>query len=124
LSAFASAIRQGLATIGSVAGETVTYWRGLQSVELTNAVPGTSEHDSQDVGDGGAVVAFKTHDWIFDAAELELAGVRIEPKRGDQIRHTVAGVEHRYEVLADGRQTFRYCDRDRTRIRVHTNKMT
>jgi hypothetical protein len=120
VSAFSAAIAQALASVAAAAGETVTYHRGDESTGELTAVPGSQQRRAEDVYD--VPVDASSRDWIFEAAGLVIDGVEITPRRGDQVRQTVAGVETVYEVASDGDQVYRYCDRGRTRIRVHTKQ--
>jgi hypothetical protein len=119
LSPFASVIAQALDTVQDVAGDDVQYWRGTQYVSL-KAVPGTTEFPTDDVD--AATVTYTSADWIFKVSELVIGGVAITPRRGDLVKKTVGSKTYVYEVLKDANQIFRFCDRERTRIRVHTKE--
>lgn len=120
MSAFASAIAAALGTVHAAAGEAVTYHRGDASVALT-AVPGLNLLRTEEISD--VPVSANSRDWIFQASELVIGGAVIKPRRGDLVKQTVAGELVVYEVLHDGDQVYRYCDRARTRIRVHTKEV-
>jgi hypothetical protein len=122
MSAFGDAIAQGLASIGDVAGETVTYTRGADTIGGLTAVPGSTKFGTEEVEGFG--IGFVSNDWIFDAAKLLIAGVKITPKRGDLVKWTKGGVQRMYEVLKDagGGPPYRFSDSARTRIRVHTKE--
>jgi hypothetical protein len=119
MSPFATAISQGLDSVAGVAGELVQYWAGSQFVTLTG-VPGTTQFGSDDVE--GMTVGFTSSDWIFKVSDLVIGGVAITPKRGHLVKKTVGAKTYVYEVLKDAEQVYRYCDRERTRIRVHTKE--
>lgn len=121
MSAFGDAIAAGLDSIRDVAGEKVTYWRGDDSTGELAAVPGLSPSGSSRVNE--VPIEDFSRDWIFKVSELVINGDVITPRTGDQVRQTINGVEVIYEVLSDGNQVYRFCDRGRTRIRVHTREM-
>jgi hypothetical protein len=97
------------------ASDPVTYSRDSVSFNI-DATKGSTAFDS-DQGDGG-FVRFESQDFIFKASQLfDRIGL---PKDGDLIHDGT----HNYEVLAlSGAQPFRYCDRHRTLIRVHTKQI-
>lgn len=105
----------------NAAGETVTYERGLDSASLT-AVIGRTEWDS--IEGEGLVTRIESEDFLIEAADLVLAGEQTEPQRGDRIKRTIGGTTHVFEVLPFGaagdEQPFRYSDRSRSLLRVHT----
>lgn len=119
MGAFANVIGQALNSVRSIAGESVVYWRGTQSVSL-QAVPGSSTFETTSVTE--MPVLYASRDWIFQADELVLGGVPTTPKRGDLVKQTVGDKTTTFEVLSDGSQVFRYCDVGRSRIRVHTKE--
>jgi len=120
-SPFADAIAAALDSVADVAGETVQYWRGTSWVTLTG-VPGSTTFETDDAGDSGARVGFVSADWIFQVSKLVFGSTAITPKRGDLIKRTLGSKTLTYEVGFEGIQVFRYCDRNRTRIRVHTKE--
>jgi hypothetical protein len=119
VSAFASAIAQGLAAINDVAGELVNYQRGADVITGIKAVAGKtdfgSETNTDDIG-----VSFVSNDWIFRTGDLVIRGQAITPKRGDRVI-TAGGTM--YEVGFDGDEIYRHSDSGQTRIRVHTKLM-
>jgi hypothetical protein len=114
-SAFAKTIAQGMESVRAAAGELVTYWRGNDSV-TAKAVPASTTFEMADTS--GSPITFVSSDWIFKADELVIDGAVITPRRGDWVQLGAL----KYDVLSDGTQVYRYCDRGRTRIRVHTKE--
>lgn len=117
MSAFASAIAQGLDSIGQLAGESIVYSRGAQSVTLT-AVPGVTGANLDDAGINVSVLT-ALRDWIIKADDLVIGGSAVMPKRGDRI--TAGGLV--YEVNVDGEQVYHWSDPGHTRLRVHTKQI-
>jgi hypothetical protein len=78
---------------------------------------------AQRVGiEGNVLETLESRDYLIDAADYAPTGAASEPQRGDRIIETVGGTEHIYEVMtpAPGAPVFRYTDRYRVRLRVHT----
>ena len=97
------------------ASDPITYSRG--SVTFTmKATPGSTPFESSQ-SDGG-VLRFESKDFIVQASAFQLLD---EPKDGDKINDGA----HDYEVLAlSGEAPFRYCDRHRTLMRIHTKQIS
>jgi hypothetical protein len=106
-------------SVRDAAGEIVTYCRNGFSVTLS-AVPGSSPIDTSDTND--IPIMTSSRDWILKVSDLVIGGCVIIPQRGDLIKQTIAGKTVQFEVLSDGNQEYHYCDRARTRIRVHTKE--
>jgi len=114
MSRFDDLITKGLERIRSVAGKTVTYMRGANSVTLT-AVVGQSPHEQLD--NTGMPVTAQSRDYLFEASDLVLASVEVLPQQGDQITDNGST----YAVRSVGSEAaWHYSDRARTTIRVHT----
>ncbi len=96
----------------------VTYVRGDDSVAL-DATVGRS---SFDVDDGHGLMRFETRDYIVRADALVLAGVQVQPRRGDRVLEEVGdGSTVAYEVVnVAGSPEWRPCDSSRVLIRIHT----
>lgn len=97
------------------ASDPVTYSRA--PITLTcSAMKGTTSFDSEQAD--GSMIRFESLDYIFKASEfVPLLGL---PQGGDLIYDGT----HIYEVLAiNGSQPFRYSDRHRTLIRIHTKQI-
>jgi hypothetical protein len=120
MSAFGQVIEQAFATVDAVAGDDLFYCRG--NVELPiSAVPGTSTFSSADAN--GYPVTFRSQDFMFNASLLVFGGVAAAPKVGDRVKWSTGGKTRTFEVLRDVDQFYRYCDRARTRIRIHTKEV-
>lgn len=108
----------------AAAGGTINYCRNTDSVSLT-ATFGRSEFSVEDTN--GVRVEYSDRDFIVAAASLILSDAVITPQRGDviDIRNATTGeVLHAYEVLAPGNmQPYRYCDPERTLLRIHTKSV-
>lgn len=120
-SAFSNAIASGLKSIASLAGEAVTYKRGANTVQITGAVPGDEYRGA--LVEAGVSVEQQKADWIFEASQLIVPTVGLTtPRQGDLIEHTAGGKVYTYEVAPpfSGDVSWRYSDRGRTRLRVHT----
>lgn len=96
----------------------VTYVREADSAAL-DATVGRS---SFDVDDGHGVMRFETRDYIVRADALVLAGVQVQPRRGDRVLEQVGdGSTVAYEVVnIAGSPEWRPCDSSRVLIRIHT----
>ena len=119
MSAFQETTAAGLAAIDAVAGRTITYRRGGDSVQITEAVRGESRFEAQDVE--GLTTRVRVGDYLFDADKLLLDSQQTEPRAGDEIDD---GTET-FEVYSPGgaEEAFRYSDHARTRLRVHTRQI-
>ncbi len=80
------------------AGETVTYRRGADSIEIT-AVPGRA-NDTQLIDDGLSMSVDELL-WKVRPEDLVIASVRIQPEDGDRIERTVAGATLVYVVRTE-----------------------
>lgn len=100
-------------------GGLVKFARGAQSVE----VKGIFEVQQYRVRDSnGALVEFSSHDLLLRADQLILAGVRVQPQRGDTITRVVEDRRHVFEVQFpdQGQQPFRWSDPSGHVLRIHT----
>jgi hypothetical protein len=104
----------------SHAGTSVTVRRGASSATATATV-GSTPFETRD-GEGNVVQQFESRDYLMLAADYQPAGSQVEPQRGDQIDEVVDGTTYTYEVMSpdDGTPVFRYTDRFRTQLRIHT----
>lgn len=107
-----------LATSESVS---VTYTRGPSSTTI-NATLGSQLLRITDTN-GRTRVQRPDQDFMFNATELVLNGVQVEPAEGDYVTKADGS---RYDVRppAPGEAAWRYCDPQHVRIRVHTKKRT
>ena len=101
--------------IANHASDPITYSRGAVSLSIT-ATKGTTSFDSEQ--SDGSMIRFESIDYLIEAATLTpTMGL---PQDGDLIHDG----DHTYELLAlNGAQPFRYSDRHRTIIRVHTKQI-
>ncbi len=102
------------AAVSTVAGATVTYHRGENSVSVT-ATLGSSEMITDD--GYGTTTPYTSHDFIVRRSSLVIASAIIEPKPGDSIRRILNGVVHVYRVTTP---PFHPSDADLTLYRIHT----
>lgn len=100
-------------------GRTVTYRRGADEVSVTASV-GRTEFDS--IGDDGIVVQSESRDYRIAAEDLVLGGFTVLPQRRDRIIETVGGKTITCEVMSliGGEEPWRYHDRERGILRIHT----
>ncbi len=117
---FDDQLERGLKRLRSVAGKTVTYRRGAQSVAW-NVIVGQSDYTTTD--DSGMPVSNQTRDFMGAGAELVLGGERIDPHVGDVIEESdgIRVRTHFVTALGDD-QPWRWCDAGRSTLRVHTKE--
>lgn len=101
--------------IADNASDPITYSRGSVSLSI-QATKGTTSFDSEQAD--GSMIRFESIDYLIEAATLiPTMGL---PQDGDLIHDR----DHTYELLAlNGAQPFRYSDRHRTILRVHTKQI-
>jgi len=99
----------------------VVYERGAASVE----VPATIGRTVFEVDDGfGVLERVESRDYLILAEHLVLDGQPALPQRGDRIREADGANVIVYEVTAPGREPhWRYSDRDRKILRIHTKQV-
>ena len=107
----------------SHAGQTVTYRRGAESVEITATV-GQSEYMADDVA--GFHGSFVSQDWIIPHSVLVLSEEQITPRRGDTVERTVNGEVETYEVLPPSADSDVYRDMGGQGAlwRIHSKRIT
>lgn len=121
----ADMLRNALATLGqrmkAFNSSAVTYRRGASSIVGVLASYGTRRVDTFDSDNVMVTVTF--HDFVIDAADLEVDGERFEPERGDRIESIVDGVLQAFEVSSQGTTEgiWRYTDSTNLRVRIHTH---
>lgn len=119
----ADILRTGLAWLSgqlkSHAGQTVTYIRAYDEVELT-ATLGSKPMRLAD--EFGARLDWTGQDFLIAADDLILDGDPQYPARGDLIVHVVDDTQRTYEVLSPGgtEPPWRWSDPHHTTYRVHT----
>jgi hypothetical protein len=100
---------------------TVTYQRGQDEVDLPATIGQTVFNLTDEYG---ATIRHVTRDFLIAAEDLVIDGAFVEPRRGDRIRETTAGVTFVHEVIGmGGESAWRYSDRDRTTFRIHTKQI-
>jgi len=104
------------------AARPVVYRRGTQEVSV-QAIIGRTLLKLDD-GYGGARIVWTDRDFLIAAEDLVLAGQRILPQRGDEIREVADGRTVVYEVLAPGREPeWRWSDPYQKILRIHTKRI-
>ena len=105
----------------SHAGQTVTYSRSGDSVEITATIGNT---DFQTTDADGFFSQVQSRDFIFPAADLVLNAETVLPERGDTITVVVGDKTYTYAVLPFGEdgELYKFSDPHRTILRVHTKK--
>lgn len=102
------------------AATAITYRRGAWEVTLQATLGTQLLRVSDDFG--ASRVQWTDRDFIINADDLKLQGVKTEPERGDEILMTVDGELLTFKVAAPNLEAvFRYSDSHRKRIRIHTN---
>ena len=119
------------ATLKSSASVAITYRRGPQSVALLASVGrNPTEADSRE----GSTIEAEARDFLITAADLQLGGVRVEPKVDDRIEMTVGDTVSTFAVFRPLSQSsggvdqldphFRYSGRSGVLLRVHTKRVS
>jgi len=105
------------------AARSVVYRRGTDEVTV-QAIIGRTVLKLDD-GYGGVRIVWTDRDFLIAAEDLVLAGRRILPQRGDEIRETSNGRTVVYEVLAPGREPeWRWSDPYQKILRIHTKRIS
>jgi hypothetical protein len=101
--------------------ESVTYVRGTGPTLLSVTLPATRGRQDYEVNDGeNGVRSFEAMDYIVNKVDLVLGGTVVLPKIGDRILD--AG--ETFEVCGvPGMGHYRWCDRNRISVRIHTKKV-
>ena len=98
------------------AGETVTYFRGTDSVSVT-AVVGESVFEEV-AGDGEIRPQIKTVDFLLKPADLVLSGSVTDPQRGDRVQRSDGET---FDVLPGvNGSTWQWSDARKTFLRIHS----
>lgn len=106
------------ATMKAVASQSVTYARGLDSVDV-RATYGKKLLKLSD-GQGGTRMEWTDMDFLIDAADLVLGGESIEPARGDAIYLIAGDVVQQFEVAPYGDEPpWRWSDPYHLKYRIH-----
>lgn len=100
------------------ASQRFLYGRGASRVEIA-ATLGTSDLQSTDTE--GVTTVIQTQDFIFKTSLLVLNGELTLPETGDRITQIVDGRELIFKAVSSGSlECYRFCDAERTLLRVHT----
>lgn len=103
--------------------ETVSLTRGGSTTTGVAARVGSTPFEV-DEGDGMAI-SVESIDWLLAASAYRIGGSATLPAPGDLIRRTLDAVVYVYEVLPIGGETcYRFSDRRRSRLRVHSKLKT
>ena len=117
----ASSLESSFRAMATAAGVAIRYVRGDDVVDLT-AVPGTTDFETET--SSGMFESHQARDYLILADDLSLGGASVKPKRGDEIRETVAGEELTFPVMAlGGSRHYSYSDPYRKILRVHTKQV-
>jgi hypothetical protein len=104
------------------AGSAIVYHAGQTSIEISDAVLGKSEYETED-GTGAKIRSIVT-DWLIAPARLQIDDVQFEPVPGHRIDQTVDGVTRRYEVQNLGAEgCWRFSGPSRDRYRIHVREI-
>jgi hypothetical protein len=120
MTVFSSAVGHAYKAMQSIYGVDVTYQRPStsQSVTISKAVPGRSEHDVSQ--DGMVIEQVKSRDFLILASALQLGGAETLPRKGDRI---IEGSKT-FAILAMGTEAqWKWTDQSQTVLRVHTREM-
>lgn len=106
------------ARLAASAAHPVIYRRGAQTVQVDATVGRTPFRIIED----GVSLRVDTRDFMIDAEALALFGL---PARADQIDETINGVTVTYEIYGPGGEPeWRWSGPDRTRFRIHTQRIS
>lgn len=100
-------------------GQSIIVVRGTDHCEIDLAVlaHGVVEVDRGD----GLVTLWKSDDFLVRSEDYIFAGEQSRPQSGDVIQRLVGGTLFQHEVCGPtSEDCFRYCDPQRTLMRVHT----
>ena len=121
LTNIADILAQSFQTLASTGGVSIRYVRGDDVVDLT-AVPGSTDYETET--SGGIFESHQARDYLVLADDLKIGGDRVKPKRGDEIRETVAGEEVTFPVMAlGGSRHYDFSDPHRQILRVHSKQV-
>ena len=96
----------------------VTYSRGDASVTVSVSV---GETTWEVIDSEGFTTKWESRDFIMTAADLVLSGSTVLPARGDRIVETDDTAVYTYEAMAPASEpVYRFSDRSRVAIRIHT----
>lgn len=106
-------------SIANLHGNPISYSRGDETFPLV-ATRGNTEFDK--TTSDGVVTTIQSDDFLVPTADFAATGLGT-PQRGDLISEELDGVTWIYELLpTEGERAWRYWDRHRQRLRIHTKK--
>jgi hypothetical protein len=121
-SPFDRAISNAFTAQARVAPQAIVYRAGSISVEISDAVLGSTQYES--TSDTGATVRANVTDWLIPVASLVYSSTAIEPSDGHRIEHTVDGVKRTYEAGPVGSEPcYRFSGPTRDRYRIHVREI-
>jgi len=116
-SAFETDFAETFAIFADVFGETVSFWRGANSVAVTAQ---RSVVDHKTIDEEGAETIVRGFAFRVTAADLIISGSAIIPRSGDRITVDIGAVTHTFTVLKPpGRGCFEWGDPIRTEYIVY-----
>ena len=98
-------------------GQTLTYYRGENSVELTAI---KTEPSTVEANDYGVIVHAEANDFLMLASDVVISGSAVTPQEDDYVK--IGSSE--YKIMPVGEGFFQYEDPGETIIRVNTRKVT
>jgi len=104
-------------SIAAAFGQTITYHRGANSVELTAI---KTEPLTVEANDYGVIIHAEANDFLILASDLVISEAAITPQEDDYIE--IGSSEHKIMPVGEG--FFQYEDPGETIIRVNTRKVT
>lgn len=119
-------LQDGVTWLGTrlkaVAGLSVTYARGSDSVAVTASA---AFHEYQIVDEEGFSASVLVRDYLLHAADLIIDGSVITPRAGDTITETINGVSQTFEVmpLDERRREYEPLDTDGVLLKLHTKRV-
>jgi len=111
----------GLSAAAEVAGEAVTYARGVTSIAITGAIQGDTNWDA-DNPQPGLKIGERSADWLIAFSQIKDGATQLTPAKGDTITTSDGRV---FRCLPFGKQhlLFQWVDRHgRTWVRIHTKE--
>jgi len=93
---FIDIIERAVHSVQAVAGLTVTWRRGADSVILTATRGTTNWKVANEYGVFNRIE--KSSDFLVDGQLLKVAGTVVEPEQGDLIEYTIRGETHIYRA--------------------------
>lgn len=104
-----------------LAGETVTYRRGDDEIEIVAVV---GSHPEVTLDAKGVQVTVRQIDFVIAVAAINFGSGATEPQAGDEIDRTVAGSTETYRVAANSDDRgYRRSDPDKQTWRVHAERV-